>query len=142
MKKIKFDSNNETSCPIPNGQDGRSQRIMENKKIDLKNKKLKRELFFLFNITTSLINDMKIALINIDRLCSTGKMKNGEFCIYNDFDVVALPEVSFNNCPVIEKCYKVEYNAGPTRNDTALLYKEHLTIKKVIKEPDGRIISG
>ena len=54
---------------------------MENKKIDLKNKKLKRELFFLFNITTSLINDMKIALINIDRLCSTGKMKNGEFFI-------------------------------------------------------------
>ena len=39
-KKIKTDNNTETTSQIPNGQDGRKSRVMENRNLDIKNQKL------------------------------------------------------------------------------------------------------
>ncbi|HEY9833652.1 MAG TPA: reverse transcriptase domain-containing protein, partial [Stenomitos sp.] len=63
------------------------------------------------------------------------------FCLQGDFDVIALQEITFHTCDVLESHFTLLSNMGPRKLGTAILIRKGVSYKRELLEPDGRLIS-
>jgi exonuclease III len=88
------------------------------------------------------MNTIKVASINIRALKLVDRVKHLlDFCLENEFDVVALQEVTFYECSLLEQYYTLLSNVGPRRLGTAMLLRKGITFSRELLEPEGRLIS-
>jgi exonuclease III len=88
------------------------------------------------------MNTLKVASINIRALKSVDRVKHLlDFCLENEFDVVALQEVTFYECSLLKQYYTLLSNIGPRRLGTAMLLRKGITFSRELLEPEGRLIS-
>ena len=73
------------------------------------------------------MSDTNLATINISRITSDDRRRLLlSFCQSNRLDVVALQEVPFARCPILESSYSLISNPGPHKIGTAILVRSDL----------------
>ena len=90
------------------------------------------------------MSDTNLATINISRITSDDRRRLLlSFCQTSRLDVVALQEVPFARCPILESSYSLISNPGPHKIGTAILVRSDLAseVLEVRADPDGRLLA-
>ena len=86
-------------------------------------------------------NNLRIASINI----GTIRLRDKRQLLFNFFnrnklDIIAVQELAFVSCDILEREFNLIANIGPKARGTGFLIRKGLGFSNVTYEPDGRIV--